>query len=194
MLPRNLGAWEIDFLEPSSGHTAELLSTLQHLEKLMSRGWLAGERAVMEAVLAGSRADSNTAADLTLVIADDVACQIDDAVNAYIVNPIVTLNYGEQYRDAVLVQHQPLTDESEAMIRTVLLEVLKQPTNFDLLTQVLDLDAMLDRAELPRIADTADVLKDMEPPQSAQAAAAVAAELARMEATNGEAAQADVGA
>lgn len=180
MLPRNFGAWEIDFLEPSSGHTAELLNTLQHLEKLMMRAWLVPERAATEATLAGSRADSGTAADLALQIADDLANDIDEAVNAYIVNPLLEQNVGAQYVDQVVVQHQPLTDESEALIRQVLVETLKQPTNFDILTKVLDLDAMLDRAELPRLADTADVLEEMEPPQSQEAARQVADQLSKM--------------
>jgi len=182
--PKQLGAWVIEFLEPSSGHLGELMESMQHLEKLFSRGWLVPERAVSEAVLSGSRADSEDAMSLMFLIAEDLATQIDAMVSNYVINPIMTYNFGADTIDTVKLEHQPVTDDAKKLIAGIARAVLENPNNFDMLTKVLDFDAMLDRAELPRIADTADILDEMEPPGTAQAVADVTAALGEMQQKN----------
>ena len=188
---KQLGAWDIDFLESSSGHATDLLAALQHLEKLMVRGWYVPERATTEATLAGSRADSEQALDLAFLVAEDVAGQIDDAVNRWLVNPILLYNFGAAAVDTVRVEHQPVMDDAKRMIAGIDKEVLVNPNNIDLLTRVLDFDAMLDRAELPRQEDVGDVLDELETTATKNAVAEVTKALGEMQGPQDEQANRD---
>ena len=124
--------------------------------------------------------------DLTLLISDDLAGQIDDAVTAFIINPLLIHNMGEQYVDQVRLVHQPLADDDKTLIRGILRDALAKPNNFDLLTQVLDFDAMLDRGGLPRREDTIKILEETEPPPNDAALKQMTDSLAAVGATDGE--------
>lgn len=158
-----LKAWNFNFLETSSGHLAEMLQILTHFERLMVRGLLISERSVIEATMAGSRADSETAADLSLVIAEDLQDDIINAINKYLVNPLLVYNFGPDAADTVVVRAEKLQDESKAMLRSVMAAYLNNPNNADVVAQLLDIDKGIDTLGLPRkgnIEDAANLADD----------------------------------
>lgn len=179
--PTKLKSWMIEFMDTSSGHIAEGVTLLQHLEKLIVRGYLVPERSVTEATLAGSRADSESGLDLAMMIAEDTANDLDECFNQYVINPIVELNYGPEHIDHVRIKHQPLTDEGKALMKGVIGEVLKNPANVDLLTKLVDLDAELDKQGITRVGDIDEVMQEKETKEEAQAKAEMDAQLAAMQ-------------
>lgn len=159
--PTKVKAWMIEFLESSSGHVQELLGLLQHLESLMVRGWLVPERAVLEATTAGSRADSGTAADLSMLIAEDLADDIADWFSHSIIDKVLYLNYGPDAVGGVRVKHEPIDTREKNYIRNLIKDVLTTPVGEDLARRVLDYDQMLTQADIPvRDESASDVLDD----------------------------------
>jgi|GEM_PF-900439 len=156
----NIKSWSLDMLETQSGHVGELLQLLQHEEKLMARGMLVPERSITEATLAGSRADSKSAADIALTIAADLQADILQCVNWYLVDPLLTVNFGPDAVGKVRIEAEPLQDEAKAFMRTLLTDVLKNPANTDLLLQLINVDAHLDQLGVQRLKDMTDVLED----------------------------------
>lgn len=178
---RDLESWRLQFMEVASGHGAEYVALLQHFEKLFVRGWLVPERAVTEATIAGSRADSESSADLALLIAQELLDDIMESVNKEVINPLLEYNYGPEARGMVYVKAEPLDDRTRALVRGLIKEVLVNPQNADVFFRVLDVDNMLDQTGLPRLGDTADV--DLAVKQAEdEAAKAVAQQLGNMQA------------
>lgn len=174
-------SWRLEFMEVASGHGAEYVALLQHFEKLFVRGWLVPERAVTEATIAGSRADSESSADLALLIAQELLDDIMESVNANVIDDLLEYNYGPEARGMVYVKAEPLDDKTRALVRSLIKEVLVNPQNADVFFRVLDVDNMLDQVGLPRVADTATVELAVKQ-QEDEAAKAVAQQLGQMQA------------
>lgn len=179
--PGKIQAWQIEFLQTASGYVAELVTLAQHFEKLMARGWLVPERAVIEAVLSGSRADSGNATDLAMLIAEDQADCLTECFNHYVVNPIVTYNFGEQYVGAVRVIHEPLNNDAKLYIRQIIQAYLANPSNAEVVRQVVDYDAMLETSGVPTRSTVEEAVASLEPEPDENVLAGVAEQLKGME-------------
>lgn len=160
--PTKVKSWNVDVLETTAGHVGELMELAKHFETLQVRGWLVPERGILEATQAGSRADSGTAANLSLTIAEDLADNICDFVTHYVVNPILLYNFGEQAVDTVRVIHEPLSDAEKAFFRDIIKGLIDKPSDSELVQRVLDVDAMLEQAALPTRESASDVFDEQD--------------------------------
>lgn len=142
-------AWTIDFLETKSQHGAEFTDAMKHCESLMMRGWLIPERSATEAQTAGSRADSETAADWAMVAADLTLHDIVQTVNNQIINPLLILNYGEEAKGSVRIQRAGLSPAMQTFYREIVKATLGNPTQMAMLLKLVDLNSLVSASGLP---------------------------------------------
>jgi len=148
--PADYAMWKITFLEPSKLYGAELLDMLRYHDAGICRGWLVPERAMTEASISGSRADSQGAADLALTASDDLLHDVIDCINRCVLNPLLRVNFGSDAEGAVVVEPGQIDKDKQAQIFGLVSQILTNPANADLLDTVVDFGAMLDQAEIPR--------------------------------------------
>lgn len=147
--PQALAAWQISFLEPSGSHGGEFAEMMRHYESLMFRGWLVPERAGAEGVH-GTRADADRHADVALLIADLVLEDLIQAVNAGLVDPLLTYNFGPEAAGSVWIRRGGLDPALRTFFRDVIRQVLATGPGPDLFRRWLDVDALIDAAGLPK--------------------------------------------
>lgn len=150
----DLMAWQISFLETRSGVGGEIVDGLRHYEKLMVRGMLQPERAILEGQF-GTKADAGSHGDLGLLIATELVEWVIDRVNKLFVNPLLSINFGREAIDSVYISPSPIRDDDKEFIRNLMAATLS--ANPDLLMAVADFDAMLDSTGIPKSAEVVDV-------------------------------------
>lgn len=150
----SLMAWQISFLETRSGVGNEIIESMRHYEKLMVRGMLQPERAILEGQ-SGTRADAGSHADLALTMAIDLLAWMTGRINALFVDPLLSVNFGTEARGTVWIEPAPIRDDDREFLRNLMASVLN--ANPDLLLAVADFDAMLDTVGLPKSAEVVDV-------------------------------------
>jgi len=158
-----LRAWQIEFLEPKSSHGSEFVEMMRHLETQLCRGWLIPERAVQEGQH-GTLAEAEAHARLSLVVAELLLRDIARAVNDYVIAPLLAVNFGQERAKEVALEPQGLDAANQAFFRDLLSKVIGAPQNVDLFLDLLDVDALLDMADLPRQRSASEV----EPPPPAE--------------------------
>lgn len=151
-----LKAWHISFLEKQGNHGDEFTNKSRHYESRMMRGWLVPERSAIEATTAGSRADSETAADTSLLVADLTFLGIIRVANEQLVDQLVGINYGPQAVGTIRLERAGLDPAVGAFYRAIMQAALTAPGNIDLLLAMVDFDAMLDAVGLPKSKEVVD--------------------------------------
>ena len=144
-----LKAWHISFLETKGSHGKELVDMMRHFESLIMRGWLVPERAVLEGQY-GTKAEAGVHANMGLLIADLVLADFIDAINRFVVNPLLMLNYGKESEGSVYISHIASDEATQLFFRGIMDKVLTAPGNVQLLIEMLDIDTMLDLVGLPK--------------------------------------------
>jgi hypothetical protein len=152
-----LMAWQIEFLETKGQHGIEITDMMRHRESLMMRGWLVPERAATEGQY-GTKAESETHANLGLTVADLTLKDIVTTINKQVVNPLLVFNHGADAADSVFIEAEELGSDEQVFFRDLLKEIFTNPANIDLFLNTLNVEALLDIAGLPK-SDMADLDK-----------------------------------
>lgn len=152
------GSWVISFLEAASAASslAGMTDRQRYYDTLKVRGWLMPERAVTEAITAGSRADSEQQTTSALGQAIHADKEIARHISWYAVDDVLTLNFGEQARGSVWVEPAPLTDELKAVFSRLLDAVLNNPGTLEEALIQTDMNAVWDALEIPKKNKTVD--------------------------------------
>jgi len=169
---RDLQAWSISFLEPSGAHGSDFVAQMKHYESLLLRGWMVPERSVAEGQF-GTKAEAGEHADLATAIAEMDNAELAELLNDQVVDQLLTLNFGPEYKGKVVIVPEPLADEDKAFVRNLLSQILVNPMNIDILQSVVDLDAAMDSAGLPKIKDVVSVPESAAPDDTGEIAAAL---------------------
>lgn len=148
-----LKAWIITFLETKGQHGTQFVATLRHIESLIMRGWLVPERAATEGQH-GTKAESKVQGDLGMRIADLLFEEILEAINWYVVNPLLIYNFGPEYENKVRLERAGTDPMLRELLTAVMQKVLSDPGNIDLLTQWIDIEAVIDSLSLPKASET----------------------------------------
>lgn len=145
-------AWVISFLE-AAGAAASMTGLTErqrYYDTLKVRGMLRPERAVIEATTAGSRADSETASDFSVLDSEGIDAILARQISKYLVNPLLAVNWGEKARGKVWIKPKPLADAKRAVFDKILQAVLTNPSLVEELVVQTDMDAVLDAMEIPK--------------------------------------------
>lgn len=151
--PKDLMAWQIDFLSVPSGPGGELIEIARYYDSLKARGYLVPERAVLEGQF-GTKAEAETHADVAIATAEEFLRDATTCINTQVIDPFLEANFGEQAKGKAKAKTAPLSAAARAFSQTLLQAVLTNPGNQDMVQGVLDLDAMIDAAGLPRTGST----------------------------------------
>lgn len=139
MLPRRLedmptdttgaarDAWDVTFLADPFAKQYSFVARLQYLDKLFVRGLLLPERSVLEGQF-GTKAEAGVHADLALTQKELDHRHITRLANRYIVDQLVELNFGRQFRQKVRLVANPLQDEKAAFFRELYKALITNPT------------------------------------------------------------------
>ena len=150
-----LKAWSISFLETTGRHGDQFVSQMRHKESLMMRGWLVPERTATEGQ-SGTKAEAGVHGAVALSIAEIDLALIKRSINWFVIEPLLAMNFGEEFRKAVKIESEPLSDAEKLFFRELLVKVLGDSSNIDLLLATLDMDGMMDLAGLPKVEDNID--------------------------------------
>lgn len=150
--PVDLLAWSITFLETPHGHGQEFNESMRYYDSLKSRGWLVPERAIIEGQF-GTKAEAESHADVGLGVAQETYFEIVEQINAQIVDHVLAVNYGPEAVGKVYVVPTPIKDRERELARKILESILTNPGSLELVLTTLDIDAMLDREGLPKVAE-----------------------------------------
>lgn len=152
----DLQAWSIRFLEASGAHGSDFVAQMGHEESLILRGWLLPERSVIEGKY-GTKAEAGEHGDLAIAIAQLDADEIAELINSQVVDQLLELNYGPEYKGKVVIKAERLADTDKAFVRGLMSTVLSNPMNMDKLESVLDFDAAMDTTGLPKLEDVVNI-------------------------------------
>jgi hypothetical protein len=169
-----LSAWRLEFLSAPSGAGYEILASIRQLEANMARGWLVPERAILEGQF-GTKAEAGEHGSIASVIANEVVSDIEGVINKWLIGPMLAANYGEYARQWVSIRASQTDAATAEFVRQVLQAVLTAPSNIDLATAMVDFDALLDQAGLPKAEEVVDA-SDPVVPMDRGSAVALAAE------------------
>lgn len=128
-----------------------LLDQLRYHNADLSRAWHVPERSSQEAVTAGSRADSESHADIALTMSQLVFNGICDALSRGPVDTMLVQNYGERARGAVRVVAGKLRDVYADGDWKLIDAVLRQPDLFMAVAEQVDVDAIFTRRGIPKV-------------------------------------------
>jgi len=115
---KELMAWKVQFLEAAAGHGAEFIAVLSYDDKLLVRGMLAPERAILEGQY-GTKAEAETHGDVGISVADQTLHEIVSQINDQGVNDVLRTNFGEGQVGKVYLKASPIIDEAKSMIRDI---------------------------------------------------------------------------
>jgi hypothetical protein len=150
-----LKAWQISFLETKGSQSSGMTEVMRHCESLIMRGWLVPERTAIEGQY-GTKAEAGEHAEIALILADLLLQDIISVVNAYLVNPLLYYNWGESAKGLVYIKKSGLAPELKLFFRDIIKTVLTAPSNVDLFLGMVDVDALLDNTEIPKVAEVID--------------------------------------
>jgi hypothetical protein len=107
------------------------------------------ERAASEAQTAGSRADSGTAADFTMLMIDVMLQDLVQCFNQKIVDTLLVYNFGDKAKGTVRIKRAGVAPAMQAFYRGLVQATLGQPANIQLLLKLVDVNALVSAAGLP---------------------------------------------
>ncbi len=146
----DLLAWKIQLIEPRAGHGAEFVGALSYQDKLKARGYLIPERAILEGQY-GTKAEAGTHGDVALSISQSVLDDIVRQINMQAVDDVLSTNFGPDVRGKVYLKPAPIEDDELMLFRELVNGLYTSAP--DLMRTDLDMDAVLDRLNLPKAAE-----------------------------------------
>lgn len=164
--PSKLKSWLFDFIEPKNRYGDDYVKLLSHEEKLMVRGRLLPERAVLEGEH-GTKAEASVHTDIVLSGAQDFLTDLATCINWYLIDPLLVMNYGEDARGSVTANPAPLVDEQRSLLRDMTMKILSAPTNVDRALAIFNIDAAMDQLGLPKIEGEPEPDDSIPPPDKA---------------------------
>lgn len=145
--PSELKAWMIEMLEAGS-HGEDLVLILRHLESQMMRGYLVPERSATEGQ-SGTKAEAGVHTSVALASSEITFRDIIRHINDYIIDQLLTLNWGAEAKGTVKLVGEALSKEKREFFRKVLDKILTAPSNIDLLPDLIDMEKVMEVAGLP---------------------------------------------
>lgn len=143
-------AWKIELISAQQSSAVAFIDRMKYLDALMVRGFGLPERAVLEGQF-GTKAEAEAHADFAITNMELRHQIIVQQYNKFLVNQILSLNWGEQYKDTVWMCVAPLTNLTIQYLRSTYAEVLKNAQGFAAEIGNIDMQSLRDRLGIPTI-------------------------------------------
>lgn len=156
-----LPTWELEFLD-AGNHSPAIMGVVggqDYDDKSMCRAMRLSERAQIEAVTAGSRADSETHGDTDVSQLESIGGMIAHAFNAQCVDEYLLINHGPEAVGEVYAVQPPLTDRKTAVFREYGKAVQAHPVYGKVLVENTDNEAVFGHLGVPVSKDLNEAFK-----------------------------------
>lgn len=147
--------WRIEILSDGVPKQYAFVPRLQYIDRMLVRAFHLPERAVLEGAF-GTKADASTHADLALVVMELAHADITRHINWHLVDQLLALNWGDEFRSTVRLVAAPLSDEKLAYLRDIYKSILANATLALEEGQQIDTDGIKDAIGVPKAAEIAD--------------------------------------
>jgi len=161
----DLMAWKVEFLDAKSGAGAEILDVMKHYESLQMRGLFVPERAAIEGST-GTKAEAEAHASVMIDTAQEDASGFADTFNKQLGDRWLVENFGESMRGKVRAKATAIADDRRAVLETILINYLNNPANIETVEQIVDFDALMDQADVPKREKVVDAAEPVEAPEA----------------------------
>lgn len=147
----NMPLFKVDFLDAGSVSPAMIgfIAKLEYWDKLLFRGLLRGERTGLEAVSAGSRADSEQHTDTGTADSEEVDAELTSQFQA-VVNTALRLNFPGQ-EGKIRLKAAPLLKRKLQVFRELMSRLVSVPELAVEVARSLDMDAIFAQMSLPQL-------------------------------------------
>jgi hypothetical protein len=163
-----LKLFDVQFLEAGSVSPAVIgfISLLEYWDKQLFRGMLRPERAGLESVKAGSRADSETHTETGAADSEAIDADLTDSFDEHVVRTALRLNFGEDKARRIHVISTPLQQWKKQIFRELITRLVSIPDLAISIAKALDMDAMLSQLSLPAKKDFVfEAMEKEKPPE-----------------------------
>jgi hypothetical protein len=149
----SLKAIDVDFYDAGSSSPAVIgfISLLEYWDKQLFRGMLRPERAGLEAVAAGSRADSEQHTETGAADSEAIDADLTESFDEHIVKTALRLNFGEEAARKIHVISTPLLKWKQQVYRELLGRFASVPDIAVSMTKSLDMDSVFAQLSLPQV-------------------------------------------
>lgn len=141
-------AWRIELISASGTSESSFVGRQKYLDALKSRAIGVPERAVFEGQF-GTKAEAEAHADFAIDNIEMGHVDIVEQTNRQISDPLLLLNYGEDYVGRVRVQASPLSDWKRAQLRSLYMAYFQSPEGLAEEIDKIDWDAIREQAGIP---------------------------------------------
>lgn len=158
---------DIDFLDAGSVSPAitGVISLLEYWDKQLFRGMLRPERSGLEAVAAGSRADSEQHTETGAADSEAIDADLTESFDEHVVRTALRLNFGEEKARRIHVIGSPLQQWKKQVFREMLTRLVSIPDIAISVAKALDMSAMFSQMSLPEAkAFVMEVIKEAPKP------------------------------
>lgn len=157
--PTKISAWKLNMFEAKSRHGPEFEAGLTAREKGMIRSWLLPERAVAEGIH-GTKAEAETQTETAMVSLDTILQDMLDAINKWVINPLLVLNYGEEAKNTVWLVVEKQDPRKAELLRQIVMGIFGAPINADLFEDTFNLKTVFELLDLPLVDDFESAMAD----------------------------------
>ncbi len=119
-----LYSWKVELISDASTRQESFSKRLSYLDTLKVRGLRMPERSILEGNF-GTLAEATAHQDFAVTHMESIDRQIVASVNKQLINPLLRMNYGEQYVGKVRIVPAPLIDTQIEFLRKVYAELSK---------------------------------------------------------------------
>lgn len=152
MDPKQLSAWQFDFLETNAQHGQDMVLQMKHKESLIFTGLLVPPRSATEGQY-GTKAEAGAHADIALSLAELTLNDLVRHINWHVVNQLLVLNYGTSAENTVWIDPQPVESEKKELLKEII-RMTYAPQNADLTLSMIDMDKAFHELGLPKASET----------------------------------------
>jgi hypothetical protein len=168
----SLKAINVDFLDAGSVTPAVtgFISLLEYWDKQLFRGMLRPERAGLEAVAAGSRADSEQHTETGAADSEAIDADLTASFDEHVVRTALRLNFGEEKARRIHVISTPLLKWKQQVFREMLTRLVSIPDIAVAVANYLDVPAMFSQLSLPTLKkEFGDIVMEKKEPTDPEA-------------------------
>jgi hypothetical protein len=141
-------AWSIELMSDKGSAKASFIDRQQYLDALKVRGLGLPERSVLEGVH-GTKAEAEAHADFAITNMELRHKLCVQHVNWHLVNQLLRLNYGAGTENTVYIEPAPITDNALEYLRSIYKSILDDDNGFLELMDKIDVEALMDRVNIP---------------------------------------------
>lgn len=158
--------WGIEVL-PMENVSGEFISQFMYFDKLLCRGFGIHERAVLESIF-GTKADAANGTDYAVMRIEYLVNRMIQQVNQFVVDRLLGMNYfGLKGRVRIVAGtiDKRVTAAAVDLVRSL----LQTPWGQSVMTEMLDIDNILDQSGIPRVQESETLQPLVWTPETQQA-------------------------